>query len=329
MDILALCDHTIEDGIVINFNADGWGPVAGGKINTFDDVPYTHFGKTTKIQQIADFTSIQMATAAASSSGAGGTVEVVASRYDSRAKHEKKRPAKEEISTEFTYKHNMNEDASFQLVDNARSAPTKRYGAPANKGRQQFNQTQQQQQQQPNINPRTGLPHQKGKDGKQNSGYRNQMQNRRTDVKRTERLPSVNVEGDWVVVEEFDLTQLLKLSTAVPKATDICWCGSLQAYDETYDKIGTRNAKTLKKMDKIFYSVTTTDDPIMEDLAQKGTGNVYATDAILAQLMAAPRSIYPWDIVIQKMDNLLFFDKREDNSQFDLLTVSETSSEVR
>ena len=55
---------------------------------------------------------------------------------------------------------------------------------------------------------------------------------------------------------------------------------------------------------------------------------MYATDAILSQLMAAPRSIYAWDIVIQKMNNLLFFDKREDNTQFDLLTVSETATEV-
>lgn len=42
--------------------------------------------------------------------------------------------------------------------------------------------------------------------------------------------------------------------------------------------------------------------------------------------MACPRSVYPWDIVVQKLPNgALFFDKR-DSSQFDYLTVHETSN---
>lgn len=47
--------------------------------------------------------------------------------------------------------------------------------------------------------------------------------------------------------------------------------------------------------------MTTTDDPVMEKLAVEGKGNVFATDAILAHLMASPRTIYPWDIVVQKV----------------------------
>jgi translation initiation factor 3 subunit D len=42
--------------------------------------------------------------------------------------------------------------------------------------------------------------------------------------------------------------------------------------------------------------------------------------------MTCPRSNYPWDIVVQKLPNgALFFDKR-DSSQFDYLTVNETSN---
>lgn len=52
---------------------------------------------------------------------------------------------------------------------------------------------------------------------------------------------------------------------------------------------------------KEFYYVTTTDDPVMEKLAVDATGNVFATDAILAHLMASPRTMYPWDIVVQKV----------------------------
>lgn len=55
---------------------------------------------------------------------------------------------------------------------------------------------------------------------------------------------------------------------------------------------------------KEFYYVTTTDDPVIEKLAQEEKGNVFATDAILAHLMASPRTIYPWDIVVQKVTDL-------------------------
>lgn len=52
---------------------------------------------------------------------------------------------------------------------------------------------------------------------------------------------------------------------------------------------------------KEFYYVSTTDDPVIESLAADGKGNVFATDAILAHLMASPRTIYPWDIVVEKV----------------------------
>ena len=58
--------------------------------------------------------------------------------------------------------------------------------------------------------------------------------------------------------------------------------------------------------------------------------------------MACPRSVFPWDIIVTRKDDQLFFDKR-DNSQFgslhcnlvshsnpyeDYVTVNETSSEI-
>ena len=53
---------------------------------------------------------------------------------------------------------------------------------------------------------------------------------------------------------------------------------------------------------------------------------VFVTDAILATLMCAGRSAYSWDIVVQKIGGKVFLDKR-DNTEFDLLTVSETAAE--
>lgn len=58
----------------------------------------------------------------------------------------------------------------------------------------------------------------------------------------------------------------------------------------------------------------------------KSKGNVFATDTILATLMCCTRSVYSWDIIVQRVGKKLFFDKRDD-SEFDLLTVSETAIE--
>mgnify|MGYP002785398643 CR=1 FL=1 len=63
----------------------------------------------------------------------------------------------------------------------------------------------------------------------------------------------------------------------------------------------------------------------MEKLAIDGIGQVFVTDTILAHLMTCTRSVYPWDLVVQKLaGGILFIDKR-DNSQLDYLTVHETS----
>jgi translation initiation factor 3 subunit D len=75
-----------------------------------------------------------------------------------------------------------------------------------------------------------------------------------------------------------------------------------------------KNEKPLQRIDRIFHTVTTTDDPVIRKLS-KTEGNVYATDAILATLMCCTRSNYSWDIVIEKIGDKLFFDKR-DNTEF-------------
>ena len=150
--------------------------------------------------------------------------------------------------------------------------------------------------------------------------------NKRMDRKQ-DRVPSLAVGGEWEMIEEFDLAQLLKLAANIPKVEDLLVCGHLDQYDENYDKLTTRTEKKLKRVEnKFFCDVTTSEDPVLERLAVEQVGDVYATDAILAQLMAAPRSVYSWDIVIEKVQGIIFLDKRE-NSTFDLLSVSETAHE--
>merc|ERR1712117_217867 len=88
-----------------------------------------------------------------------------------------------------------------------------------------------------------------------------------------------------------------------------------------------KNEKPLQRIDRIFHTVTTTDDPVIRKLVKsEPNANVFVTDAILATLMCAGRSAYSWDIVVQKIGGKVFLDKR-DNTEFDLPTVSETSAE--
>ena len=47
---------------------------------------------------------------------------------------------------------------------------------------------------------------------------------------------------------------------------------------------------------------------------------MFVTDDVLAALMCAPRSAYPWDVVVTRRGDTLFFDKRT-NSSLDFLTV--------
>lgn len=48
------------------------------------------------------------------------------------------------------------------------------------------------------------------------------------------------------MVEDFELPQLTKLQTNLPKAEDIMWCGFLEQYDDQYDRISTRTEKRLQ-----------------------------------------------------------------------------------
>jgi translation initiation factor 3 subunit D len=130
------------------------------------------------------------------------------------------------------------------------------------------------------------------------------------------------------MIEEFELTQLLKLQTNLPTVEDLAWCGHIDRYDDSFDKTTTRLSKPLRRVDNVIhYDVSSKDDPILEKFAVDNTGDVYATDSIIAQLMASPRSVYSWDIVIDKTQFGVFMDKR-DNSGFDLLTVSETAHDA-
>jgi len=138
-----------------------------------------------------------------------------------------------------------------------------------------------------------------------------------------ERQASVDIKSSWQILEEMDLGRLAKLSIDVAAPKDLLTCGELKFYDKGFDRVTVKQERTVPGTNKAFHNVTTTDDPNIRELA-KGEANVFATDAILAAIMCCNRSVYSWDIVAQRVGDKIFLDKRDD-SDFDFLTVNETS----
>lgn len=89
------------DGLELHFNADGWGPVNGEKVSTFDEVPYAHFDKKDKCYRVADFSQ---------------------NSYGQQYQRPFQRYRRDEMgNVDFSYKHDAVEDSTFQLVDTSKT----------------------------------------------------------------------------------------------------------------------------------------------------------------------------------------------------------------
>jgi translation initiation factor 3 subunit D len=298
---------------VISDNPTGWGPSTIPA--QFKDMPYQPFSKSDRLGKVSDWTGAtyqdrRYMTKYQSQYGAGGT--------------------------QYSYYYEE-DDSTFQLVDTAgKTKPMYGRGRGFRGGRGGFRgrwnnfnnktvntNTLQTLTKAQKIKERD-RQRQVRKWQKQQAGRQNY--HRAAPIKSRE--ASVTVKPDWLVVEEMDFPRLGKLSLpTVAEPTDLLQCGSLEFYDKIYDRVNVKNERPLQRIDRIFHTVTTTDDPVIRKLVKsEATANVFVTDAILATLMCASRSAYSWDIVVQKIGGKVFLDKR-DNTEFDLLTVSETSAE--
>ncbi|KAL4240694.1 Eukaryotic translation initiation factor 3 subunit D [Mactra antiquata] len=294
---------------MIQENEMGWGP--SNVPEKFKDMPYQPFAKGDRLGKVSDWTGATYQDKRhlgkyASAFGGGGS--------------------------QYAYYHEEDE-SSFQLVD------TQKVQKPVyQRNRRMFQQNKQrrererkQQQQQANnmqVLSKTQKSRERDRQRllrKWQKQFGRQQENRqKTPLKH--RDASVQVRETWDVVEELDFPRMSKLTLPdISEGEDLLKCGSMEYYDKSYDRVSTKNERPLKRINRIFHKVTTTDDPIIRQLA-KSKGNVFATDAILATLMCCTRSTYSWDIIVQRVGKKLFFDKRDD-SEFDLLTVSETAIE--
>jgi translation initiation factor 3 subunit D len=130
------------------------------------------------------------------------------------------------------------------------------------------------------------------------------------------------------MIEEIDFNRLLKLNLETGEGEDIDSYGFLYYYDRTYDKAPVKNVeRKLNVVDRAAYNVTTSSDPVIQDLAEKDEATIFATSDILSMLMCAPRSVYSWDIVILRHGNKIYLDKR-DGASIDMVTVNENAADA-
>lgn len=128
--------------------------------------------------------------------------------------------------------------------------------------------------------------------------------------------------------EEIDFNRLLKLNLETSDGDDIESYGFLHYYDRSFDKSQVKMAeRKLQPLERAAYNVTTSQDPIIQELAEKDEATIFATSDILSMLMCATRSVYSWDIVILKHGSKIFLDKRIDSS-IDLVTVNENAADA-
>lgn len=295
----------------VNDNVEGWGP--NNVPEKYKDLPYQKFSKSDRIGKIADWTSMN--------------------QMDRKNYKYQPQFAVGNVG-QYAYFHDEDE-SQFTLVDQSKVVKTayqKKIKSIQNKNmrRAQFQQYQHQKQNNNpnlNVNPKLNKLEKMKQKVKPNRFQHNKNDNRNVQIKQRE--PSVKVKEDWKVIEEIDFSRLTKLSLPnISEPVDLKICGSLEHYDRTYDRLNTKtsiNTSRLKRINRVYHKVTTMDDPVIRSLART-EGNVFATDSIISTLMCCSRSVYPWDIVVSKVGNKIFMDKR-DGSNFDLLTVNETSAD--
>ena len=106
---------------------------------------------------------------------------------------------------------------------------------------------------------------------------------------------------------------------------------------QVFDRITPKAMRPLQRTQRVFRSVTTSDDPVVRcachavcccrlahacpepdpegtavcrQLAGEDKARVFATDTVLTTLMCAARSVYSWDVVVTRAGDKLFFDSR-------------------
>ncbi|CEL04494.1 Putative Eukaryotic translation initiation factor 3 subunit D [Aspergillus calidoustus] len=299
---------------------DTWGPATSSD-NMLEGVPYAPFSKGDKLGRMADW------TADSKDRDRGG-------RQAFNRNYRDQQVYGAGASSLFAVQV-AEDESSFSVVDNTRTSAKRTFGRGGGtvfRGRGQRGGPGQRGGRAGFQRVGAGRGGQGGDRYYDNRGARGNRGRRfgwkDYDKPQRTREPSVTIRPDWSLLEEVDFNRLSKLNLQAPEGEDVDTYGFLYYYDRSYDKAPVKNAeRRLQSLDRAAYNVTTSQDPVIQELAEKNAATIFATSDILSMLMCAPRSVYSWDIVIVHQGNKIFFDKREGTS-LDLVTVNENAADA-
>lgn len=286
----------------IHDNPDGWGPPMDLAPAKFQDMPYAPFSKSDRLGRSADWTTF---------GGRGG----------------REAPADDQAS-------------DFTMVDSKVLPRPSGYtrGRPgfrgSFRGRGRGGMDRDGGGRRPPRGGMSGRNAGSGRGGGNSGGggrgapYRSRWEDRRN----VQREPSVEVGPEWELLEEMPSVMLSKMDMLrTVQGEDITFCGAVPFFDRSLDRVSVKAPRRLQVTQTREYpKVTTAEDPIIRRIAETdegGGGKIFATSAILALIMIAPRAVQSWDIIVQRIGDKIFLDKR-DGSMVDIITVNETSHEA-
>ncbi|KAF2636616.1 translation initiation factor eIF-3, subunit D [Massarina eburnea CBS 473.64] len=298
---------------------DQWGPHISSE-TMLSGVPYAPYSKGDKLGRMADWTE-----------GSKDRERQGRPNYGNRNYRDQQVYGANQQTNPFAIQA-AEEEGSFSVVDNTRN-PTR--GRGFGRGGAIFGRGRGQRGGQAQRGGRGTFQRVGGRGGQQydNRGGRGGRGGRRfgwrDDKPQRNRDASVQVKPDWQVREEIDFARLAKLNLSTGEGEDIESYGFLYYYDRSYDKQpgAVTSQRKLNVLERAAYNVTTSSDPILQELAEKDEATIFATDNILSMLMCATKSVYSWDIVITKRGNKLFLDKR-DSTSLDMVTVNENATDA-
>ncbi|KAK0383286.1 hypothetical protein NLU13_9199 [Sarocladium strictum] len=302
---------------------DGWGPPVTSE-TTLDGVPYAPFSKGDKLGRMADWTGSK-------DGERGGRTQ-----YNRNYRDQQVYGSSHAVTF---YAPPAEDESSFSVVSNTRDSTKSRYGRGAvfTRGRGQRGGRGDARSGRGGALQRTGDGagrggrgygggYDRGRGGQGARGRRFGWKD--YDKPARNRDASINIKPDWQLLEEIDFNRLAKLNLDTDEGEDLDDYGFLYYYDRSYDKQPIKGAeRKLTAIDRAAYNVTTSSDPIIQELADKDEATIFATDSILSMLMCSTRSVYPWDIVIVRQGNKIFLDKR-DNATLDMVTVNENAADA-
>ncbi|KAB5530347.1 eukaryotic translation initiation factor 3 subunit D [Coniochaeta sp. 2T2.1] len=301
----------------------GWGPSVTTE-TSLNGVPYAPFSKGDRLGRMADWTDSK------DRDGRGGRQQ-----YNRNFRDQQVYGAGS--ASVFAAPVAAEDEATFSVVSNVRDSVKTRFGrggAVFSRGRgQRGGRGDSRAGGRQTLGGRGGRGNYGGFDnrggGRGNAGARGRRFGWKDyDKPARNRDASVNIKADWKLLEEIDFNRLSKLNLDADEGDDIDSYGFVYPYDRSYDKPQVKaTERKLNVLDRAAYNVTTSSDPVIQELAEKDEATIFATDNILSMLMCAPRSVYPWDIVIVRQGNKIFLDKRE-NAALDMVTVNENAADA-